>query len=161
MADCTEPCKDREEFLSGSSSLNYLAITVKPDISCINGILRSYSMETNNLAWRAMIKTIAYLKGSNLKRKYKYKEFGRDFHIDCYVDASHKSPHEKNSGKNLHKSRDAYFVFLNGCLIAWNSKRILLSCQSTDEAEVIGANNGWKAALWVRKYLKELGFGVD
>ena len=84
-----------------------------------------------------MIKTIAYLKGTSLKLKYEFHDYGNNFHIEVYVDASHRSPHERNSGTNLHKSREAYFVFLNGCLIAWSSKRILLSCQSTDEAEVI------------------------
>jgi len=70
--------------------------------------------------------------------------------IDVYVDASFKSPQEKEL-----KSRSGCIAFLNRNPLFWVSKRQPLTSQSTEEAEVIAANEGVRALCWLRNIMIE------
>jgi hypothetical protein len=72
--------------------------------------------------------------------------------IEVYSDASYLSPNENRSVKKS-ASREGYSVFLNGCLIDWKSKRIVLTAQSAMEAEVIALNEAVNYVKWLKKLM--------
>ena len=55
------------------------------------------------------------------------------------------------------KSRSGYIAFLNRNPLFWFSKCQPLTYQSTEEAEVIAANEGVRAFCWLRNIMIESG----
>ena len=75
--------------------------------------------------------------------------------VEAYCDASFNSPNE-NLSKTKTQPRAGYLVFVNGCLIKWYSKLIRLTPQSTEESEVIAANELVRFLKWLIGVLIEL-----
>lgn len=147
-------------FQEGIGCLIYLSRTYRFDICTAVGQLATLSKCPTQSAWRALIRLFGYLlytKDKKLVYEVPKNLRGRDknFKIDIFVDASHKSPQEDL------KSRAGYMLFVDGCLIDWYSKRLSLTAQSTEEAEVYAANEGAKTVLWIENLMKEIGFAFD
>lgn len=107
-------------------------------------------------ASRGIVNIFAYLLNNvdNLNLVYKSPE-SEKMKIDLYVDASYNNPDENN------KSRSGYALMVDDCLVAWYSKKQILTAQSTEEAEVIAANEGTKTLLWIIQLLDDLNFEYE
>ena len=116
----------------------------------ISSILSGFSQKPSKLAWLAVKKVFAYLlfdtKNKSLFYKFSSDPRSVSFALDVYVDASLKSPQEKDL-----KSRSGYVIFVNKNPFTWFSRRQSLTCQSTEEAEVISAKQGRERGLFPRR----------
>jgi len=56
------------------------------------------------------------------------------------------------------KSTSGYLVIFAGGAVSWQSKLQKCVALSTTEAEFIAATEACKELLWMKKYLRELGF---
>ena len=63
--------------------------------------------------------------------------------------------------KDRLRSTGAYVVMMGGGAVDWSSKVQSVVAQSTTEAEYIAGVHGGKEAVWLRQFLKELGFPVS
>ncbi|KAL8115603.1 hypothetical protein AgCh_022198 [Apium graveolens] len=70
--------------------------------------------------------------------------------IEGYTDSSFQS--ESDS-----KSMSGYVFTLNGGAISWKSSKQSTTTDSTAEAEYIAASEAAKEAVWMRKFVSELG----
>ena len=73
-----------------------------------------------------------------------------DLKIEGYTDSSFQS--ESDS-----KSISGYVFTLNGGAISWKSSKQSTTADSTAEAEYIAASEAAKEAVWMRKFVSELG----
>ena len=68
-----------------------------------------------------------------------------------YTDASFQTDHDD------FKSHSGYVFCLNGGAVSWKSSKQETVANSTTEAEYIAASNAAKEAVWIRKFISDLG----
>ena len=74
-----------------------------------------------------------------------------ELNISGYTDASFQSDRDDS------KSQSGYIFNLNGGAVCWKSSKQTTVTDSTTEAEYIAASEAAKEAVWIRKFLLELG----
>ena len=133
-------------------SLTYLASTTRPDIS----FAASYLGQFNNCFgvdhWKAAKRVLRYLKGT--------VDVGLVFSEGStpatgYVDA------DWGNDSDDRRSFTGYIFKHNGGPIAWESRKQRTVALSTTEAEYMALSEGVKEALFLKRYLSELGFGAS
>jgi hypothetical protein len=127
--------------------LQYICNETRPDITLVVNLLAQAMDNPGQRHWEAGKHIIRYLKGT------------RDYRLHCgvgspfltvYADASHGS---RDLGW---KSMSGYVVMLNGCPLAWNSKRQTVVALSTAESEYIALTHAARELVWIRGLLGEL-----
>src|SRR5579883_2147695 len=71
--------------------------------------------------------------------------------VNGYTDASFQTD------KDDSKSQSGYVICLNGGAVSWKSSKQETVADSTTEAEYIAASEAAKEAIWIRKFVSELG----
>ncbi len=74
-----------------------------------------------------------------------------DLNVVGYTDASFQTD------KDDQKSQTGYVFILNGGAVVWKSSKQDTTADSTTEAEYIAASEAAKEAVWIRKFITELG----
>nr|GFB49823.1 hypothetical protein [Tanacetum cinerariifolium] len=82
--------------------------------------------------------------------------------VNCYLDKSQcaKSKDDKARMQNVPddtKSQTGYVFTLNGGAVVWKSSKQSTTAQHAAEAEYITAAESTKEAVWIRKFVDELG----
>ena len=148
-----------EKYPKAMGCINYLVHNSRPDVSAVASLLASYTRSPKTANWKGVSDLLTYLKGTKEKALI-YRKPDEDeqklLKIEGYCDASYNSPNE-NLEKKRTRSRAGYLLFVNGCLIKWYSKVIRLTVQSTEEAEVIAANELCRDVKWLTGILCSLG----
>lgn len=149
--------KHPQKYPKAMGCINYLVQNSRPDVMPLASILASYSRKPSKATWKGVTDLLAYLKGTKA-RSLTYRKPRSDekiLKIEGYCDASYNSPNENLETKKT-RSRAGYLLFVNGCLIKWYSKLIRLTAQSTEEAEVIAANELVRDVKWLTGILSDL-----
>ena len=68
-----------------------------------------------------------------------------------FTDSSFQSDHDDN------RSMSDYIFTLNGGAVSWKSSKQQIVADSTTEAEYIAASEAAKEAVWMKKFITELG----
>ena len=71
--------------------------------------------------------------------------------VKGYTDASFQSDRDD------FRSQSGYLFLLNGGAVSWKSSKQATVADSTTEAEYIAASDAAKEAVWIRKFVKDLG----
>lgn len=79
---------------------------------------------------------------------------GDDVALIAYSDANHGSTEDR-------KSTSGYLFYLNGCPVSWKSKRQGMVTISSTEAEIVALSEAGREALWLMRFLKDLGLSVS
>ena len=74
-----------------------------------------------------------------------------DLQVNGYTDASFQSD------KDDCKSQSGYVFLMCGGAIVWKSSKQETTADSTTEAEYIAASDAAKEAVWIKKFIAELG----
>ena len=148
---------DKTKYQSAIGGLIYLASSYRPDISTAVSQLASFNSNPTESAWRAVIRLYGFLLETKETKLFyrKERQVPKRFKIEIYVDASFNDPNQGN------KSRSGYLLFVNGCLIAWYSKKQSILAMSTEEAEVYAANEAAKSVQWLINFMNELNFEYE
>ncbi|OWZ12871.1 hypothetical protein PHMEG_00013899 [Phytophthora megakarya] len=77
----------------------------------------------------------------------------RDLQLEVYCDAAFACEKERKLSKG-------FVVFLNGCCIAWGSKKQPIVTLSTTESEYVALAHGIKECIGLKQLIHELGFDV-
>lgn len=131
-------------------SLTYLASSTRPDIAFSASYLGQFNNCFDETHWKAAKRVLKYLKGtmnaglvygpdSNPLIGYTDSDWG-----NCHVDR---------------RSHSFGFLFvLSGCPITWDAKKQKTVALSSCEAEYMAFAECAKEAIFLQRFLKELGF---
>jgi hypothetical protein len=132
----------------------YLVNGSRPDLANAVGVLAQFASNPGPEHWKALKHVFAYLKGT-VDYKLTYKPSQKHvMTLRGYVDADYAGC------LDTRRSTSGYAFFLGDCLVCWSSKKQSVVALSTTEAEYIAGVHGGKEAVWLRQFLKELGFPV-
>ncbi|WVZ90219.1 LOW QUALITY PROTEIN: hypothetical protein U9M48_036540 [Paspalum notatum var. saurae] len=129
-------------YASAIGSIMYAMICTRPDVS--------FALNTNHVQVKIAVKNILkYLR----RTKDAFLVFGgeEELVVKGYTDAGFQT--DKDDSRS-----QAGFVFcLNGGAVSWKSSKQDTVADSATEAEYIAASKAAKKAVWIRKFVSELG----
>ena len=145
-------------YRARTGGLNYLRLT-RPDMCCTNSILGQRNAKWGVPHFEATTHAWQYAGGTKhwglLMRKSGWK-FGQKLRSTVYVDAGH------GSCPDTRRSRDGFFVFLNGDPVYYGCKlQPGVPAQSTSGAEYRAITAACNALIWMRSCLNELGMELE
>ncbi len=150
-----EPVMDKvgqERYGSMVGSVMYAALSTRPDISfATNAVSRFLSQPSSNHA-AACERIIVYLKGTkNMGLVYKNDNgLAKSLIINAYCDA------DWGGDPVDARSTTGYVIQLNGCSVAWCSRKQPTTALSSAEAEYMAMSEAVKEILWLKQLLQEI-----
>ena len=157
-AQCPKTPEEKREaaelpYRSRTGSLNYLRLT-RPDMCCTNSILAQRNKLWGKAHYDATTHAFQYAGGEKhwglLLRKNGWR-LGEKLRATVWVDAGH------GSCPDTRRSRDGFFIFLNGDPIVFDCKlQPGAPAQSSSVAEYRAITRACNALIWLRSCLKEL-----
>ena len=156
MEDCPVTQEEKNEmakvpYKSLIGSLQYIALSTRPDIAYAVNQLSRYLANPGPAHWQAGKRVLRYLKGT-ASECLLYKDYSGDKNtkIEVFCDADWAGDHDDR------KSTTGIIIKLNGCPIVWLSKKQSIVALSTAEAEYIAISTALQELLWINQYLTEI-----
>jgi hypothetical protein len=131
-------------------SLLYLAVTVRPDISYVVGVLSKFMSCPTKAHWEVAKGVLRYLAGTR-SVGITYSSGSSGGELLGWCDADHGGDPDNR------KSTTGYVFTISGGAFSWSSKRQPTVATSTVEAEYMAASSAVREALWLKKLVAELG----
>lgn len=131
-------------------SLMYIAMGTRPDIAHVVSCLSCFNDCYQQAHWVAAKRVLRYLKGT-LNYGILYNS-SRDKPLVGYVDA------DWGNCPDDRRSYTGYAFMLASGVISWESRKQRTVALSSTEAEYMGITDAVKEAVYLRRFLKELGF---
>ena len=137
-----------QPYASCLGSIMYAMLCTRPDISYSVSVTSRYQSNPGNDHWMAVKHVLKYLKGT----KDKFMIYGDgELQVNGYTDSDFQSDPDDR------KSTSGFVFTLNGAAVSWKSSKQGSTADSTTEAEYIAASEAAKEAVWIRKFITELG----
>ncbi|WVZ63555.1 hypothetical protein U9M48_013178 [Paspalum notatum var. saurae] len=136
-------------YASAIGSIMYAMICTRPDVSFALSVTSRYQSCPGEGHWIAIKSILKYLR----RTKDAFLVFGgeEELVVKGYTDASFQT--DKDDSRS-----QAGFVFcLNGGVVSWKSSKQDTIADSTTEVEYIATSKAAKEAVWIRKFVSELG----
>lgn len=130
-------------------ALTYLAMTTRPDIAFVVSQLGQFNNCYREEHWKAAKRVLRYLKGS-IQLGLSYEAAHSP--IRAYVDADWGNCTEDR------RSFTGYVFMLNGSPVSWDTKKQRTVALSTTEAEYMAMAECAKEAIYLQRFMRELGF---
>ena len=135
-------------YASAIGSIMYAMLCTRPDVSYALSVTSRYQSDPGDGHWTAVKNILKYLR----RTKDSFLIYGEgNLKIVGYTDASFQTD------KDDSKSQSGYIFTLNGGAVSWKSSKQETTADSTTEAEYIAASDAAKEAVWIRKFVTELG----
>jgi hypothetical protein len=156
---CPKSKEELEEMRSvpyahAVGALMYLAISSRPDIAYVVGVLSRFSSNPGRAHWAAVKHLFRYLQGT-LDMKLIYAPDPKSTTLfTTFTDADHAGC--KDSGR----STGSFVVKIGTGAVSWKSKLQPIVALSTTEAEYVSAVSAGAEICWMRNLFSELGFNV-
>lgn len=130
-------------------SLLYLTTTTRPDIAFAVNQVSKYCQHPGLEHWRAVKRIFAYLAGTrNLGISFKQEDVKL---VIGYTDSDFAGDLDER------KSTSGYIFLYNGGPVSWSCRRQECIAVSTTEAEFVAGSESAKEAIWILKFLTEIG----
>ena len=152
---CPATAKDKEQmeripYASAIGSIMYAMLSTRPDVALALSLTSRFQSNPGMLHWTAVKNILKYLRST----KDMFLVYGgceEGLSVNGYVDASfHTDPDDA-------KSQTGYVFLVNGGAVSWRSGKQTSVAQSTMEAEYMAASDAANEAVWLRKFIIELG----
>ncbi|CAL9003229.1 unnamed protein product [Prunus brigantina] len=140
--------EERYQRLVGK--LIYLAHT-RPDIAYAVSVVSQFMHAPSEDHMAAVTRILRYLKVTPGKGLM-FSKYGHT-DVEGYTDA------DWASSATDRRSTSGYFTFVGGNLVTWRSKKQKVVSRSSAEAKYRGMAHGVCELLWLRRLLRDLGFG--
>ncbi|KAK8669710.1 hypothetical protein V6N13_107134 [Hibiscus sabdariffa] len=151
---CPSTSQERERmsqipYASAIGSIMYAMICTRPDLSYALSMTSRYQANPAEGHWVAVKNILKYLR----RTKDVFLVYGGEeqLSIKGYTDASFQTD------KDDSRSQSGYVFRLNGGAVSWKSSKQDTVADSTTEAEYIAASEAAKEAVWIKKFITELG----
>ena len=135
-------------YASAVGSLMYAMLCTRPDICYAVGMVSRYQSNPGPMHWTAVKHIFKYLRRT---KDYMLTYQADDLTPLAYTDSDFQSDRDGS------KSTSGYVFTLSGGAISWRSIKQSCTADSTMEAEYVAAAEAAKEAVWLRKFLLELG----
>ncbi|KAK8975285.1 hypothetical protein V6N11_046782 [Hibiscus sabdariffa] len=151
---CPSTPEERERmsqipYASAIGSIMYAMICTRPDLSHALSMTSRYQANPGEGHWTAVKNILKYLR----RTKDVFVVYGgeEELRIKGYTDASFQTD------KDDSRSQSGFVFCLNGGAVSWKSSKQDTVADSTIEAEYIAASEAAKEAVWIKKFITELG----
>ena len=135
-------------YPSAIGSIMYAMLCTRLDVSYALSVTSRYQSDPGMGHWVAVKNILKYLR----RTKDVFLIYGDgDLIVEGYSDASFQSDRDDS------KSQSGYFFTLNGGAVSWKSSKQETTANSTTESEYITASKAAKEAVWIKKFITELG----
>ena len=136
-------------YASAIGSIMYAMICTRPDVSYALSATSRYQSDPGEAHWVAVKNILKYLR----RTKDSFLIYGgqEELNVIGYTDASFQTDRDD------FRSQSGYVFCINGGAVSWKSSKQDTVADSTTEAEYIAASNAAKEAVWIKKFITELG----
>nr|GFA07823.1 hypothetical protein [Tanacetum cinerariifolium] len=138
-------------YASAVGSIMYVVRCTRPDVAFMQNITSRFQQNSGEAHWTAVKNILIYLRNT----KDTFLVYGGDLEaelrVNCYCDAGFKTDRDDT------KSQTGYVFVLNGGAVVWKSSNRSTTAQPATKAEYIAASETAKEAVWIRKFIDELG----
>ena len=131
-------------------SIMYAMLCTRPDVAYALRVTSSYQSNPGIVHWEAVKRILKYLR----RTKELFLVYGGSTQSKLVVTGYTDSNFEN---KEDFKSQSAYVFSLNGGAISWRSSKQSTIADSSTEAEYIAALDAAKEAVWMKKFIEDLG----
>ena len=142
---------DDVPYASAIGSIMYAMLCTRPDVSYALSRCSRYQQNPGDSHWVAVKHILKYLR----RTKDMFLVFGgldnEELNVKCYTDASFQTDVDDS------KSQSGYVFILNGGAVSWKSSKQEVVAQSTTESEYVAASEAAKEAVWMKKFISDLG----
>ena len=129
-------------------SIMYAMLCTRPDVSYVLSVTSRYQSDPGMGHWVAVKNILKYLR----RIKDVCLIYGdEDLIVEGYSDVSFQYDRDDS------KSQSGYMFTLNGGAVSWKSSKQETTADSTTESEYIAASEAAKEAVWIKKFITELG----
>ena len=142
-------------------ALQYISLSIRPDISYIVNQLSRYLVNPGEIHWIAAKRVLRYLKGTK-EMSLLFKDNSNDdadptmncnnINVEVFCDADFGGDIDDR------KSTTGVIIKINNNTIIWFSKKQSTVSLSTAEAEYIAIATATQELLWINQYLIEIGY---
>jgi hypothetical protein len=133
-------------------SLNFAAVTCRPDISFAVGQVSQYLNNPGKPYWTAVKRILRYLKGT----KQEGITLGfKPSPLTGFCDSDYAGNTDNR------KSTSGFLFTFFGGVIAWASRTQKVTALSSTEAEYISIADGIKDTLWTKRLISDLGYKTE
>ena len=145
--------EDRERmakipYASAIGSLMYAMLCTRPDIAYAVSVTSRFQSNPGLEHWGAVKAIFKYLRRT---KDMILTYGGGDLRLDGFTDSDFQSDVDDR------KSISGFIFLCNGGAVSWKSSKQDTTADSSTEAEYIAASNAAKEAVWMRKFVTELG----
>ncbi|GMJ03847.1 cysteine-rich RLK (RECEPTOR-like protein kinase) 8 [Hibiscus trionum] len=151
---CPSTPQERERmnkipYASAIGSIMYAMICTRPDVSYALSMTSRNQVNPGESHWVAVKNILKYLR----RTKDIFLVYGGEEKLSVigYTDASFQTD------KDDSRSQSGFVFCLNGGAVSWKSSKQDTIADSTTEAEYITASEAAKGAVWIKKFVTELG----
>ncbi|GJR36954.1 retrotransposon protein, putative, ty1-copia subclass [Tanacetum coccineum] len=138
-------------YASAVGSIMYAVRCTRPDVAFAQNITSRFQQNSGEAHWTAVKNILKYLRNT----KDTFLVYGgnpeAELRVNCYCDAGFETDRDDT------KSQTGYVFVLNGGAVVWKSSKQSTTAQHATEAEYIAASEAAKEAVWIRKFIDELG----
>ena len=131
-------------------SLMYVMVGTRPDIAVAVGAVAQHMQQPGEAHWIAVKRIFRYLKGST-NVCLSYSNHGTSSILQGFVDS------DWGGSLKERRSTSGYAFIFGGGAVSWKSKKQPTVALSTTEAEYMAATQATKEAIWLRRFLQEIG----
>nr|GEU87896.1 hypothetical protein [Tanacetum cinerariifolium] len=126
----------------------YRLVVLRPNAKVVKKMKRMH-----NIPYASVVRSIMYAYLINIKDTFLV--YGGDpkakLRVNCYCDVGFKTDRDDTN------SQTGYVFILNGGAVVWKSSKQSTTAQHATKAEYIAASEAAKEAVWIRKFIDELG----
>ena len=137
-------------YASAIGSIMYAMLCTRPDVSYALSATSRYQSDPGESHWTAVKNILKYLRRTK-DSFLVYGGFESELVVTGYTDSSFQTDNDD------FRSQSGYVFCLNGGAISWKSSKQDTVADSTTEAEYIAASEAAKEAVWMKKFIEELG----
>nr|GFC49562.1 hypothetical protein [Tanacetum cinerariifolium] len=138
-------------YASAVGSIMYAVRCTRPDVAFVQNIISRFQQSPGEAHWTAMRNILKYLR----RTKDMFLVYGgnsnAELQVKCYCDAGFETDRDDT------KSQTGYVFTLNGGAVVWKSSKQSTTAQHAVEAEYIATAEAAKEAVWIKKFVDELG----
>jgi hypothetical protein len=137
-------------YASAIGSIMYAMLCTRPDVSYALSMTSRYQQNPGEAHWRAVKNILKYLR----RTKDMFLIYGgidEELAVKCHTDASFQTDRDDS------RSQSGFVFTLNGGAVTWKSSKQKVVAQSTTESEYIAASEAAQEAVWMKKFITDLG----
>ena len=136
-------------YASAIGSIMYAMICTQSDVSYALSMCGRYQSNPGDANWNAAKNNLKYLR----RTKDHFLVYGgeSELRVEGYTDASFQTD------KDDFRSQSGFIFCLNGGAVSWKSSKQSTIAESTAEAEYIVVSDAANEAVWMKKFISDLG----